>query len=196
MLLANWIEDLFSTFSDSTLYFAMAVVGTALFSLRIVLMLFGGIDTDGGDFDMHADGIELHGGDFSLFSLFSILSFTMGMGWMGLTARLTWHFSTLPAALIAAGFGFALMLLSSFGLWQMRKMSQPTVWNPGGAVGMTGTVYMRIPAPHEGRGQVTVTFGGSRRTVAAVSTGDAIESFAAVRVVDVRDDGTLIVERI
>lgn len=193
MPLANWIDELFVTVSDSTFYFLMAVTGTVLFTLRMLLMFFGGID-DGGDFDVDSGGLEAHGGDFSLFSLFSILSFMMGAGWMGLSARLNWGMGSLPAALLAFGFGFGLMLFSSWGMWQMRKMSQPTVWNPRSAIGATGTVYMRIPAEKEGRGKVQVTVGGSRRTLHAVSTSGAIESFKAVKIKDVRDDGTLIVE--
>jgi len=194
MLLATWIEDLFATTSDSTLYFMMAVTGTALFLLRMAIMLIGGID-HGGDFDIHGDGIDTHGGDFSLFSLFSILSFMMGAGWMGLTARLTWGLGSVAAAFVATGFGTLLMLFASFGMWQMRKMSEPTRWNPGSAVGLTATVYMQIPAAKDGRGKVQVDVAGTRRTMDAVSTGAAIESFAAVRVVEVRDDGTMIVER-
>lgn len=194
MPLATWLDDVFVTFSDTTFYFLMAATGTALFVLRMALMLFTGLDDGGGDFDVDDGGIEAHGGDFSLFSLFSILSFMMGAGWMGLSARLNWNLGSFPAALLAFGFGFTLMLFSSWGMWQMRKMSQPTRWNPQGAVGTTGTVYMRIPEAKEGRGKVQVSVGGSRRTLDAVSSSGAIESFKAVRVTAVRDDGTLVVE--
>ena len=63
LFLASWIDDIFSTFSDATLYFSMAVVGTLLFSIRIIMMLFFGLD-DGGDFDVDVDmdtgGFEGH----------------------------------------------------------------------------------------------------------------------------------------
>ena len=91
-ILASWIDDLFSTFSDATLYFSMAAIGTLLFSIRILMMLFFGFD-DGGDFDVDADldgGFEGHFGDFSLFSMVSILAFMMGAGWLGLACRLEW----------------------------------------------------------------------------------------------------------
>lgn len=196
MPLASWIDDLFVTFSDSTFYFLMAVTGTGLFMLRMALMLIGGIDDVDGGFDVDHGGLEAHGGDFGLFSLFSILAFMMGAGWMGLTARLNWGLGSVPSAGLAFGFGFLLMLFSSWGMWQMRKMSQPTVWNPRSAIGATGTVYMRIPDAREGRGKVQVAVGGSRRTLDAVSAQGSIDSFKAVRVTDVRDDGTLVVEEI
>ena len=38
LILASWIDDIFSTFSDATLYFSMAVVGTLL-GLAIVMWI-------------------------------------------------------------------------------------------------------------------------------------------------------------
>ena len=54
---------------------------------------------------------------------------------------------------------------------------------------------MRIPAKGEGRGKVQVTVDGRRSVVDAISTGESIESFTAVTVLDVRDDDVLIVEK-
>lgn len=200
MPLASWIQDLFTPFTDATFYFVMAAVGTVFFSIRLALMLFVGID-DGGDFDVDADadagggGIEGHGVDFSLFSMISILSFMMGAGWLGLAARLDWGVGPVLAAVYAGSFGFSLMLLSSLALWQMRKLSQPTIIDMTEAIGRTGTVYMRIPGSEEGgRGKVKITVGGRQREVDAVSRGAEIASFTAVRVVEMRDDGTYVVE--
>jgi membrane protein implicated in regulation of membrane protease activity len=194
MMLATWFDNLFTEFSDATFYFVLAAVGTGLFLIRFILMLFAGVD---GDFDVDADahGFEFHGTDFSLFSMFSILSFMMGAGWMGLAARVEWGLPAVQSAIYAALFGFFLMMLSSFGLWQMRKLSKPARSDPRDAIGMVGTVYMRVPARGEGRGQIQVNVGGTRKTVDAVSSGPPIDSFEAVRVLDVREDGALVVEK-
>ena len=189
-LLAGFLDPIFEEFSDSTFYFMLAAIGTGLFLIKFVLMLIGGVD---GDFDVDGDGgVELHGGDFSIFST---LSFMMGAGWMGLAARLEWGLSPVPAALLAAGFGFFLMLISSLGLWQMRKLSKPARSDPRDAIGMVGTVYMQLPAKGEGRGQVQVNVGGTLKTMPAVSNGDPIESFAAVKVLEVREDNVLVVDK-
>ncbi len=195
MYLAGWIEDLFSTFSDATFYFMMAAVGSLLFSVRLGLMLFGGADGI-SDHDLHADaGLEGHGGDFSLFSMISVLSFMMGTGWLGLAARLDWHLGALLTAIYASIFGFGLMSLSSFCLWQMRKLSKPGRWDVQHAVGHIGTVYMRIPAHGHGRGQVEISVDGTRRVIEAVTPGEPIESFVSVKVLSVQDDGALVVDR-
>ena len=196
MLLASWIQDLFTTFSDKTFYFSMAAVGTILFSLRLAIMLFFGLD-DGSDFDTDVDadgGIEAHGGDFSLFSMVSILSFMMGAGWLGLAARMDWGLGPVRSAIYAGLFGFALMMMSSTALWQMRKLNAPGKYDIREALGKTASVYMRIPAKGEGRGQVQMNVDGRRTVVDAVSTGDSIDSFTAVKVMDIRDDGVLVVE--
>ncbi len=198
MLLASWIENIFTPLSDLSFYFVLAVTGTLLFTIRLALMMFG-IDGAGDfDTDMDADGmggLEAHG-DFSLFSMFSILSFMMGAGWLGLAARLDWGLGPVPAAIYAGLFGFGLMFMSSFAIFQMRKLTQTSRYDPKSAIGKTGSVYMRIPASGSGRGQVQLSGGGRRRTVEAITQGAEIESFVTVKIVDVRDDGVLVVERV
>lgn len=197
-ILAGWIDDIFSTFSDSTLYFCMAAVGTLLFSIRIFMMLFFGMDS-GGDFDVDVDvdagGFEGHMGDFSLFSMVSVLSFMMGAGWLGLACRLDWGVGPVLSALYAALFGFGLMLMSSLALWQMRKLSAPGGYDVKTCVGKIGRVYLKIPAKGQGRGQVQITVDGRQKVLEAVSTGEEIESFASVKIVDIEGDETLVVER-
>lgn len=197
-VLASWIDAIFDSFSDKTIYFSMAAVGTILFGIRLLLMLVFGLD-DGGDFDVDVDadggGIEAHGGDFSLFSSISILSFMMGAGWLGLTARIEWGVAPVAAAVYAALFGFALMLFSSFMVWQMRKLSSAGGYDVNDCVGKVGRVYLKVPPKGQGRGQVQITVSGSQKILDAVSTGEEIESFAAVRVIEVQETETLVVER-
>jgi len=198
LFLASWIDDIFSTFSDATLYFCMAAVGTLLFSIRIFMMLFFGLDS-GGDFDVDVDvdagGFEGHMGDFSLFSMVSVLSFMMGAGWLGLACRLDWGVGPVLSAIYAALFGFGLMLMSSFALWQMRKLSAPGGYDVRTTVGQTGRVYLKVPAKGQGRGQVQATVEGRQKVLEAVSTGEEIESFATVRIVAIEGTETLVVER-
>jgi len=198
LILASWIDDIFSTFSDATLYFSMAVIGTLLFSIRIIMMMFFGLD-DGGDFDVDVDmdggGFDGHMGDFSLFSMVSVLSFMMGAGWLGLACRLEWGVGPVMSAIYAALFGFGLMLMSSMALWQMRKLNEPGGYDVNTTLGNLGRVYMKIPAKGQGRGKVQMTVDGRQKVMDAVSTGEEIESFATVKVVEIEGVETLVVER-
>ena len=191
------LDQAFSSFTDITVYFVLAMVGTGLFAIRVVLMLvFGG--HSGGDFDLHVDaGGDVAGheaGGFSLFSMLSMMSFMMGAGWMGLLGRTEWGLSSFPAAAAASAFGFALMFFTSLCLLAMRKFQQEGKYNLRSAIGKTGRVYLTIPPKGEGSGQVEITVDGRRSVVPAVSVAGKIESFSTVRITDVRDDGVLIVE--
>jgi hypothetical protein len=193
-----FIEALFAQFSDATVYFVMAAVGSLLFLIRLLFMLVG-LD-HGGDFDTHVDvdggGFEAHGGDFSLFSMLSILSFLMGAGWLGLACRLEWGLGPVVTAISASAFGFFLMLLSSFGMWQMRKFNAPGRYDVQAAVGHIGRVYLTIPPKGKGQGQVEISVDGRRKVLAAVTLGaEALESFASVKAVGIQEGEVLIVER-
>ena len=191
----SWSDVLdFSKFSDITIYGIMAVFGTAIFVVKLLLTLFVGIDAD-ADFDTDMDGgLEAHTGDFSMFSILSVISFLMGAGWMGLACRAEWGMSGVASFFAALGFGTFLMFISSFGLYQMRRMNVTGGYDPKNAIGKIARVYLRIPERGKGEGQIQVDIDGNQKVMPAVSASAAIDSFAAVKVIDVLDGDTLIVE--
>ena len=172
---------------DTAVYAGMALLGTILFVIRMLLMFVVGVD---GDIDI--EDVE-HGTGFSLFSLQSIIGFFMGAGWAGLAARMEWGLETAPAALIAGGFGFVLMVLSALMMFAALRLKHEVSYEMSDATGKIGTVYMTIPKKGAGTGQVRVSISGRQMTVDAVSSGEKIEAFTAVRVDQVRDDKVLVV---
>ncbi len=191
-LLFDW-SDLRVEFGlDAVIYAGMALAGTALFVLRLGLMLILGID---GDLDLDADIGDIdHGGGFSIFSILSVTAFLMGAGWMGLVAKVDWGLEPTTSALSSGVFGIALMLMASSLLFWARKMTHEVPLDPTDAVGRVGTVYMQVPEKGAGTGQVRVTVQGQQMTLSAVSTGPALESFSDVKIVEARGDGVLVVE--
>lgn len=190
------IDDKVDQTVDATVYLVMALSATILFMIKIALMLLGG---DHGDFDADGDVGDFHHiGDsdaaFSAFSLLSVLAFIMGTGWMGLNCRVSWGLSGGVSVLFATGFGLVLMLVASFGMYYVKRLESSPHIDVRTAVGRTAQVYLTIPQKGEGQGQVEVDVSGTRKVMTAVSTGGKIEAFTAVKVVDVRDDETLIVE--
>lgn len=174
---------------DTAVYAGMALLGTALFVLRMLLMFALGLDFDG---DVDFEDIE-HGTGFSLFSLQSIIGFFMGAGWAGLAARLEWGLDTPMSALIAGGFGVVLMVLSAALMFAALKLKHEVNYEMDDATGKIGTVYMTIPAKGGGTGQVRVSISGRQMTVDAVSSGEKLDAFTAVRVDEVRGDKVLVV---
>lgn len=174
---------------DTAVYAGMALLGSALFIIRMLLMFVIGLD---GDIDVDIEDIE-HGTGFSLISLQSIIGFFMGAGWAGLAARLEWGLDTPISAIIAGGFGVVLMVLSAAMMFAALKLRHEVSYEMDDATGKVGTVYMTIPEKGSGTGQVRVTISGRQMTVDAVSTGEKLDAFTAVRVDEVRGDNVLVV---
>ena len=189
-VLLNWSE-LVKLGGDAVTYFLMAAVGTILFLIRLIAALFGG---DSGDFDLDP-GTEAGGSDasFTLFSLLSVMAFIMGTGWMGLAARIDWQLGRPAAAFLSIGFGTLMMLLASGMMYLTRRLNREVTYDVRTAVGRTARVYMTIPA-NGGHGKVQVSVSGRLMTLDAVSRGPELAAFADVKVIDTRDDHTLVVE--
>jgi len=178
---------------DAAVYFWLAIIATGLFLVKLGFEFFFGdveADLDADLDDPHMDST----GAFTFFSVLSLLAFFMGVGWMGLAARVSWGLGAFPSAAAATFFGVALMMLSSGLMYAVRQMTEVARYDLQTAVGNTGKVYLSIPAKGEGQGQVEVTVSGRRKVMSAITQGDAIPPFAAVKIVDVRDDDVFIVE--
>ncbi len=196
----QFIMDIFGVdltkYSDVTIYFVMGSIASIVFGIRLILAVFLG--GDGGDFEIDGDGVPEAAGDgdgaFSLFSLLSITAFFMGTGWMGVACRKDWELNGPVSLLISVVFGVFMMLLASGLMFYVRRLGTHSQFDPKRAKGGTGKTYVTIPAKGEGRGRVEIDVDGRRKVMEAVSTGESIESFKAVKVIDVGDDGCLVVE--
>ena len=187
-LLFDW-ETALGFGTDVVVYLIMALVGTTFFTLRLLLALFLG-----GDGDFESGDLGSSDASFGLFSLLSILAFFMGSGWMGLTCRVDWGMGSLASAASATAFGFGMMMLASGLMFTARRLNRTIDYDLTTAVGKTARVYMTIPKHGDGRGQIEVDVSGRRKVLEATSTGEKISEFTSVRVVEVRDDQTLVVE--
>ncbi|MBT3981442.1 MAG: hypothetical protein HOE90_08820 [Bacteriovoracaceae bacterium] len=179
-------------------FFGMALIGTLLFVLK-VLMLFMGGDSDASDIDgdldfdgeTHVDGAE----SFTLFSVQSILAFIMGCGWVGLAARHEWKVGQGQAIAMAAGFGFAMMLLNAFLMGKMKSLNSNPRDDTSSATGQTGQAYTNIPERGQGSGQVEIAVGGKKQVLQAFSVGEKIDAFTPIIVKQVDSTGNLHVEK-
>ena len=189
-------------FADAAMYFWMGAVSSFIFFIRLALMLFSGIDGVADfdtDIDVDADVDVGHAdtdASFQLFSLLSITAFFMGAGWMGFVARYDWGLGAALSAILAITFGIGLMFLSGYLMLLTKRLESSGGYDPKKAIGAKGKVYLKIPAKGQGQGEVQVDVDGAQKNMKARTLGDEIESFVAVRVVDIDNDETLVVERI
>jgi membrane protein implicated in regulation of membrane protease activity len=181
-----------------------ALVGTAVFLLRVVFMLIGGgdlddgaadlgdIDVDFGDADTgDASDFDESGHAFTWLSVQSIAAFGMGFGWGGLGALngAGWNITLSIAVALVAGLGMIwLLALLLKALHDMQSSGNLSIRS---AIGATGDVYLTVPAHDSGTGQVRLVIGDRERFYNATTSGESLPTKTRVNVVAVNGDNTL-----
>ncbi|MCC6464030.1 MAG: hypothetical protein IT463_01675 [Planctomycetes bacterium] len=176
----------------------IAGIATALFAVRLVLMLIG-FDHDAGD---AADA--LHGvgamdtldaahaaadvADFKIFTLMTLLVTGMVGSWSSILGL---ELGFPSWASVAGGYavGFVAALGVAWAMYGMKKLESDGTVRTSDAEGLKGTCYVAIP--EGGKGQVQVVVKGRLRTFDAVSDGPAIASFKQIVVMTHVDDRTV-----
>lgn len=182
-------------------YWGIAIFSSAVFLIQMVMTFIGIGDADGavdGDFGMSADvdGDTLDaGGTLQLFSVRNIVNFLLGVGWGGVCfASSISHPAGLAVAALLTGVAFVAIFALVYR--QMRKLEHNGALRIKDCVGQVADVYLRIPQNRAGQGKVQYSFHGSVQELPAVTEGDAIPSGAKVRVLEVIDGHTLLVEKL
>lgn len=171
-------------------FYAIAIATSVVLVLQLILSFFGFDGDADTDFDA---GDAAHGGG-GVFSLRTVTGFFTGFGWGGV-ATLESGLGLGAAVLVALVCGGALMATILFlmrGIYAMRYEGTLDYRN---AIGAAGSAYIPIPAEMSGPGQVEVLVQGRLCVVQAFTrSADKIAARARVKVVDVLDQQTLLVE--
>lgn len=198
-------------FGQSAAWFALpALIGTAIFLLRVVLMLVGvGHDGDTDmashmDADVTASADAAHAGHhhdagdggFKYISVQSVFAFVMGFGWAGLAVyrNTDWGFAASAGCGIVGGIVMAGLLIVL--LQQMLRLNASGNISISASQGREGDVYAAVPAKGGGRGQVRMIINDNMRIYNAVTDdAEVIASGTRVRVVRTNQDNTLTVTK-
>ena len=194
----EWYNALPSTLQ---VYWVIALITSLVFLIQMVLTFIGigdaDADTDlGGDTDL-SDGSTLDaGGAMQLFTMRNIINFLLGLGWGGVCL-----YSVIPNAVVlsiaAILVGVAFVYVFILIYRQMRRFEKNGAFNIKECVGHTVDVYLTIPARRSGSGKVQVSFYGSVQELAALTDSDSpIRSGAKVRILEIVDGGTVLVEKV
>lgn len=167
------------------IYIGCATAGLAALGLQIVLSLFGFGDHDGADAhaaDLHTDH---DGGGIGGLSLLSVRALASFLAFFGLTG---WWLSAsgaggLTSALAASLAGAVVMVAVAWLASQQRRLDVQGNLDPTNAVGLTATVYLRVPAHGHGQGKIHVKVQGRTAEMTALSDGPELPTGALVRVV-------------
>lgn len=195
---------------DAAWFTIPAILGTAFFLLRTVMLMLGGGHHLGGldahDVHIgHADtghaGHTDHPGDssdstysFEILSIQSIAAFIMGFGWAGFAGLKGTHWNIPTVLAVAAACGVGMDWLLAMGLRAMHEMQATGTIPLAKAIGCEGQVYVTVPGDG-GRGQVRITVDQRQRIYDATTRGEALVTGTRVRAVGANNDNTLTVVR-
>ena len=173
------------------IFYGIGIATSLVMVLQLVLMIFG--------MDGHSDAADAidpdadHSGG-GVLSVRTITAFFVGFGWTGAGA-IESGLELAPALLLATLVGGAFMAGILFLMRALYGLRYSGTLDYRNAVGVIGTVYLRVPAAMVGPGQVEVLVQGRMVIAQAFTRSDSeLPNRSRVKVVDLMDQNTLLVE--
>lgn len=173
---------------------AITLSASLIFVIQTVMTFLGLGDRD-ADFDLDtSDGSFDADPSMNLLTFRNLVNFCMGFGW---TAVLMHEKIQSNALLIIASVIVGILLVTVV-MWIFKWLSgmQQTgnIDVHKSAVGCEGKVYLTIPGERKGEGKVQITINNAVREYDAVTDGETIPTGKAIKVTEVINDYTLLVE--
>ena len=175
---------------------AITLSASLIFVIQTVMTFLGLGDHD-ADFDMDtSDGSFDADPSMNLLTFRNLVNFCLGFGW---TAVLI-HEKIQSNALLIIVSVIVGILLVTVVMWIFKWLSgmQQTgnIDVHKSAVGCEGKVYLTIPGERKGEGKVQITINNAVREYDAVTDGETIPTGKAIKVTEVINDYTLLVEEL
>ncbi len=171
-------------------FFWISLVSTVLFVLKMVIfLLFGGDSEVDTNFDSFSDADP----SFSFFSIQSILSFFMGLGWMGLLLIKQSTINPLLTLVIAFVSGVLFMFATAYLMFCIKKLNHNVKVNLNDYVGTLGKAYTSFNPNAEG--QIEVVINKKLEIMPAINiTEEKIEAFSIIKIEKVENNKLYIVK--
>ena len=174
------------------IYWVVAIFGSVLFLILLIMTLVGGDVDDLGDVDAEIDGDT--GIGFQFLSFKNLVGFFTLFGWSGI-ACLEGELSTGLTMLISTACGLLMMTIMASLFYFLSKMQSSGTLNLANAKNQIGEVYLNIGANRSTIGKVSINVQGSLRELSAITDEDySLVQGNVVRVKEVTDNGILIVQ--
>ena len=175
---------------------AITISASLIFVIQTVMTFLGLGDHD-ADFDLDtSDGSFDADPSMNLLTFRNLVNFCLGFGW---TAVLM-HEKIQSNALLIIVSVIVGILLVTVVMWIFKWLSgmQQTgnIDVHKSAVGCEGKVYLTIPGERKGEGKVQITINNAVREYDAVTDGETIPTGKAIKVTEVINDYTLLVEEL
>ena len=175
---------------------AITLSASLIFVIQTVMTFLGLGDHD-ADFDLDtSDGSFDADPSMNLLTFRNLVNFCLGFGW---TAVLM-HEKIQSNALLIIVSVIVGILLVTVVMWIFKWLSgmQQTgnIDVHKSAVGCEGKVYLTIPGERKGDGKVQITINNAVREYAALTDGETIKTGTPIKVIEVINQGTLLVEEL
>ena len=174
----------------------IAIASSLIFIVETILTFIGAYVEMDTDIDVADGGFE---GDpsMNLYTFRNLVNFLLGMSWTAIILN-DQIASKALLMLIAFAVGALLVAAVMYMFKWLSKMQQSGNINIfQSAAGCNGKVYLTIPAERKGTGKVQISINESIREYDALTDSETeLKTGTAIKVVEVIDSSTLLVEEI
>ena len=194
--------------SAGQVFACIAIPATVMLIVQMILTLIGigGGDADADTADDSGDGIDtcdtndtadgdILDGGLRIFTLRGLIAFFSVMGWVGTICCGSELNLTLSILISVASGALAMIVLALLMKWLFSLQYDGTE-NIRDALGVSGTVYMRIPPSRSGKGKVNAIVNGKLCERDAVTDEETTINYGEeITVIGISGEETLIVRR-
>lgn len=199
-MIAQWWADLTPLMK---VLWGITLTASLIFLIQTIAT-FLGADAGDSDFDASFDTDIDAGADASydghsgmnLYTFRNFVNFFLGFGWTSvlMAGKIS---STGLLFFIAAIIGVILVAIVMYLFKWLSTMQQSGTINIyKSAIGCQGTVYLTIPGERQGEGKVQITINNAVREYYAQTDGDTIKTGKPIKVTEVINEHTLLVEEL
>lgn len=174
------------------IYWLIAIIGSLVFTVVILLTFMGGDADEIEDLDSEMDADSGIGFQFITFK--NLVGFFTIFGWSGIGCLEAGLSKPLTIA-ISVFSGLVMMTIMAAMFFFMRKLSDSGTLKYKNAIDAIGEVYLTIGANRTKMGKVSVRVQGSLRELEALTDSlTELKSGTIIKVLDVTNNGILIVD--
>lgn len=176
------------------IYWSIALVGSVIFLITIVLAFAGGDASDDfGSVDSEIDADNGIGFQFITFK--NLIGFFTLFGWSGV-ACIDAGLSMPLTIIISTICGLIMMVVMAAMFYYMKKLDHSGTLDFKNAVGKVGEVYLTIGANRSKMGKVHVRIQEALRELEALTDSETdLKSGSVIKVKAITENGILIVEQ-
>lgn len=174
------------------IYWSIALVGSLILIITLILTFIGGEVDDMGDVDTEIEGDTGIGFQFITFK--NLVGFFTIFGWSGI-ACIDAGYSKPITIVISIVCGLIMMTIMATMFYYMRKLNDSGTLDFNNAKNAVGEVYLTVGANRSKMGKAHVRIQGALRELEALTDFETdLKSGTVIQVKDVTDNGILIVE--